>query len=36
MVDTFSSPLTQRLLAALIEEKVVTKIPSINDKLKRK
>ncbi|KAF5290838.1 hypothetical protein FQA39_LY14600 [Lamprigera yunnana] len=33
MVDTFSSPLTQRLLAALIEENVVTS-PTLTDKLK--
>ncbi|KAF5295154.1 hypothetical protein FQR65_LT10542 [Abscondita terminalis] len=33
MVDTFSSPLTQRLLAALIEENVVT-TPPLTDKLK--
>lgn len=34
MVDTFSSPLTQRLLAALIEENVVTGNPTVTDKLK--
>ncbi|XP_018332285.1 transcriptional adapter 3-A isoform X2 [Agrilus planipennis] len=34
MVETFSSPFTQRLLAALIEEKVITKLPTPNDKNK--
>ncbi|GJQ68220.1 hypothetical protein Trydic_g10760 [Trypoxylus dichotomus] len=34
LVDTFSSPLTQRLLAALLEEKVIKSFPSAFDKLK--
>jgi transcriptional adapter 3 len=35
MVDTFSNPKTQRLLAALIEEKVMTSFPGVTGKLKR-
>ncbi|XP_044260968.1 transcriptional adapter 3-A [Tribolium madens] len=34
MVDTFSNPKTQRLLAALIEEKVMTSFPGVTGKLK--
>ncbi|KRT79482.1 hypothetical protein AMK59_6364, partial [Oryctes borbonicus] len=34
MVDAFSSPLTQRLIAALLEEKVIKSFPSAFDKLK--
>lgn len=35
MVETFSNPKTQRLLAALIEEKVMTDFPGVTGKLKR-
>lgn len=36
MLDIFASPLTQRLVSAFAEEKVMTKFPEVNEKLKRK
>lgn len=35
MLDIFASPLTQRLVSAFVEEKVMTKFPEVNEKLKR-
>lgn len=35
MLDMFASPLTQRLVSAFVEEKVMTKFPVVTEKLKR-
>lgn len=35
MLDIFNSPLTQRLVSAFVEDKVMTKCPEVNEKLKR-
>lgn len=36
MLDIFASPLTQRLVSAFVNQKVMTKFPQVNEKLKRK
>lgn len=35
MLDIFASPLTQRLVSAFVEDKVMTKFPEVTEKLKR-
>lgn len=35
MLDIFASPLTQRLVSAFVEDKVMMKFPEVTEKLKR-
>lgn len=35
MLDISASPLTQRLVSAFVGEKMMTKFPEVNEKLKR-